>query len=127
MFYAGPREACHHAILRKNIGFTHFIIGRDHAGAENIYGAHEAIKIVKKLNIDIDIIAIEGAYYCDKEKRAIIKGIDSYHNDTIREISGSDFRYSFKNNKDFQYMRNDLFKYIKDLGEDIFEWLKRTN
>ena len=121
MFYAGPREACHHTILRQNIGFTHFIVGRDHAGAENIYGALEASKAVQGLDIGIDIISIEGAYYCNKQKRAVIKGIDDYDNDSIKEISGSNFRNAFKNNKDFQYMRNDLFNYIKGLKEDIFE------
>ncbi len=92
MLYAGPREALLHAVFRQNCGASHFIVGRDHAGAGDYYGPFDAQAIFDDIPTDalnIEIFRGNWTMWCNKCKKIIMMGDCPHGNDDYFTISGT--------------------------------------
>lgn len=126
MWYAGPREAIFHAIIRRNYGCTHFIVGRNHAGVGNFYGKYEAQKIFNKFQneLKIKILKLGGPFYC-KFCDAIVseKSCPHFNNKKykITNISGTAVRERLTKNLYFsnKIVRKEIVKNLKK-SKNIF-------
>ncbi len=112
MRMAGPREALWHAIIRKNYGCTHFIIGRDHAGPGNdkdgkpFYGPYKAQELVQKFEneLDIKMVMFKMVGYHKVQEKYVSLDDPNINKDDIMFISGTHLREKLNS------------------GEDIPEW-----
>ena len=107
MRMGGPREAIWHALIRKNHGVTHFIVGRDHAGPGNdtngkpFYGPYEAQEVFKKHEADIGVTMVPFnmmVYLEDQDK--YVPDDEVKKGDRVLNISGTELRQRLNEGRD---------------------------
>lgn len=123
MYYAGPREAVHHALIRKKLGFDLFSVGRDHAGAKNAYQPHEAIKLISQIEskLGIDIMCHQGAVFCEACDGFILRGDCRHCVSNFRDISGTEFRDCISGQRVFEMADLEMQKKLFASKVKIFE------
>jgi len=93
MRYGGPKEAIHHAIMRKNFGCTHFIVGRDHAGVGDYYGPFDAHEIFNEYpDLEITPINFRSFFYCKKCHSIANDRVCPHEGDYIVNFAGRKIR-----------------------------------
>lgn len=125
MRYAGPKEALFHALVRRNFGCTHMIIGRDHAGVGDYYGPYDAQKIFDNFNpeeLGIEIMKFENAAYCNVCGDMVVGDECGHNNEDKAHISGTKLRENLLNNLPIsdKLMRREIIEYLISNKEDLF-------
>jgi len=128
MLYAGPKEAIHHALMRRNMGCTHFVVGRDHAGVSDYYENYEAHSFIQKMikkgyDFGIKFILIKEPVYCYKCQHVVTeKSCGHLPSEAHLRISGSMVRKYLHNGlvPPEQFMRPEVSKSLLGMKDDLF-------
>jgi sulfate adenylyltransferase len=128
MLYAGPREAVLHAIFRQNMGASHLIVGRDHAGVGDYYGPFDAQTIfqqdVPADALEIDIFEADHTAWSKKLKKVIMMrdGVDHTKEDWVF-LSGTKVRQMLSNGEPLpvEFSRPECGKILMDYYQSVAE------
>jgi len=126
MLYAGPREAVLHAYFRQNMGATHFIIGRDHAGVGDYYGAFDAQTIfddeVPKGAMEIEMFMADHTAWSKKlNKVVMMREVDNHEKDDFVLLSGTKVREMLGNGEapPKEFSRPEVAKILIDYYQSL--------
>lgn len=112
--YAGPKEAFLQATVLQNMGFTHFIVGRDHAGVGNYYSRYESQEIFAAgSTLDILIMALPEPQYCPHCNDIVTEG-ECQHPDDLKKLNGRDVR-RFLAAEDYSALNEILRPEVRDM------------
>jgi len=126
MLYAGPREAVLHALFRQNMGATHFIIGRDHAGVGDYYGAFDAQTIfddeVPAGSLEIEIFNADHTAYSKKlNKVVMMRDVSDHTKEDFILLSGTAVREMLGNGEapPPEFSRPEVAKILMDYYQSL--------
>ncbi|WP_020375441.1 sulfate adenylyltransferase [Sulfobacillus thermosulfidooxidans] len=113
MRYAGPKEAVLHAIVRRNYGCTHFIVGRDHGGVGQFYGPYDAHHIFDQFRpgeLGIIPLLFDDAFYCRQCQGMTSAKVCPHDESYWVRLSGSEVRRRLKEGEPIpeEFMRKDV-------------------
>ena len=120
MMYAGPREAVMHAIMRKNYGCSHFIVGRDHAGVGNFYGPYDAQENLASFDaLGIEVVPFQETFYCSKCDQLVTENECPHPYDQQEHFSGTKLRKLIlsKGIPPKQLMREEVYQAISSIKD----------
>ncbi|MGH8453513.1 MAG: sulfate adenylyltransferase [Nevskiales bacterium] len=125
MLYAGPREALLHAVFRQNMGATHLIVGRDHAGVGSYYGPFDAQAIfehVPKGALRIEIFGADNTAWSNKLGRVVMMREAPGHTpDDFINLSGTKVREMLGKGMDLppEFSRPEVAKILMEYYQSI--------
>ena len=121
MLYAGPREALLHATFRQNCGCSHLIIGRDHAGVGDYYGAFDAQEIfnksIVKESLKIEIFAADHTAYSKKLNEVVMmRDVNDHNKEDFVLLSGTKVREMLSNGEELppEFARKEVAEILMD-------------
>ena len=120
--YAGPREAIFTAIVRRNYGCTHFIVGRDHTGVKNFYGQYDSQKTLEKISdLGITILKFDEPFFCKRCNQVTTKKTCSCSMINHIKISGTQIRKAIEQKKSVSenIIRPEVLKTLKKIKNPL--------